>query len=218
MVTPRYGLTESRRGRAPDKRLAPRACSPPGSSAVGLEPVASRPVIKTTRSRNGSSGFVIKENSKLEPSCSGLQYPGAAPCGCQMPTKRLTEPGPAAVWRRGVWAGSIDSRKGKAKVTPQPRRNVLLGMCFLAINIYLSSAIFSPQKGTKMTHFALCLLCNKAATFSFLDKVFGAAHSPPRRGGVSATSKTMDPFRFVVDGVVSSARLRRPAELTTNSA
>src|SRR5881628_1298302 len=34
------------------------------------------------------------------------------------------------------------------------------------------------------------LLCNKDATFSFLDKVFGTAHSPPRRGGVSATSKT----------------------------
>ena len=33
------------------------------------------------------------------------------------------------------------------------------------------------------------LLCNNAATFSFLDKVFGAAHSPPGRGGVSATSK-----------------------------
>jgi len=33
------------------------------------------------------------------------------------------------------------------------------------------------------------LLCNNAATFSFLDKVFGAAHSPPSRGGVSATSK-----------------------------
>src|SRR6266581_3124668 len=64
----------------------------------------------------------------------------------------------------------------------------------------------------------MCLLCNKVATFSFLDKVFGAAHSPPRRGGVSATSKTMDPFRFVADGVVSSARLRRPAELTTNTA
>src|SRR5213594_479668 len=28
----------------------------------------------------------------------------------------------------------------------------------------------------------------------------------------------MDPFRFVADGVVSSARLRRPAELTTITA
>ena len=61
-------------------------------------------------------------------------------------------------------------------------------------------------------------MCNKDATFSFLDKVFGTAHSPPRRGGVSATSKPKDPFRFVADGVVSSARLRRPAELTTITA
>src|SRR5213593_2893277 len=34
------------------------------------------------------------------------------------------------------------------------------------------------------------LLCNKDAIYSFLDKVFGTAHSPPRRGEVSATSKT----------------------------
>src|SRR5437870_2510650 len=91
--------------------------------------------MRTTRSRNGTSSFVIKENSKLEPSCKGLQYPGAAPCGCQMPTKRLTESGPAAVWRNGVCAGSIDSRKGKANVTPQPCRNVRRGMCFFVINI-----------------------------------------------------------------------------------
>src|SRR5437867_9470696 len=30
---------------------------------------------------------------------------------------------------------------------------------------------------------------NKVATFSFLDKVFRRAHSPPLRGGESATSK-----------------------------
>jgi len=30
----------------------------------------------------------------------GIWHPhGAAPCGCHMPTKRLTEFGPAAVWR-----------------------------------------------------------------------------------------------------------------------
>src|SRR2546426_7426448 len=39
-----------------------------------------------------------------------------------------------------------------------------------------------PQKAQKNPTF-LCLLCNKAATFSFLDKVFRRAHSPPRRGG-----------------------------------
>src|SRR5881296_1928273 len=58
-------------------------------------------------------------------------------------------------------------------------------------------------------------MCNKAATLVFWTK-FSVQHTPPRRGGVSATSKTMDPFRFIADGVVSSARLRRPAELTTN--
>ncbi len=61
-------------------------------------------------------------------------------------------------------------------------------------------------------------MCNKDTTFNFFGQSFGPAHSPPRRGGVSATSKTMDPFRFGADGVVSSARLRRPAELTTITA
>src|SRR5215510_15026535 len=52
-----------------------------------------------------------------------------------MPTNRLTEFGPAAVWRWGVCAGSIDSRNGKATVTPTPWRNVRRGMCFLVMNI-----------------------------------------------------------------------------------
>src|SRR5438128_2291793 len=56
-----------------------------------------------------------------------------------MPTKRRTEPGFAAVWRKGVCAGSIDSRSGKPNVTPQPRRNVRRGICFLVMNIYLAS-------------------------------------------------------------------------------
>ena len=67
------------------------------------------------------------------------QYPGAAPWGCQMPTKRFVAPGAAAVWRRGVCAGSIDSRNGKAKVVPTPRRNVRRGICFLVMNIYQAS-------------------------------------------------------------------------------
>src|SRR5438093_5513345 len=50
---------------------------------------------------------------------------------------------------------------------------------------------------------------NPAPRFG-LDKIYIA--------GVSATSKTMDPFRFVADGVFSSARLRRPDELTTITA
>ena len=62
-------------------------------------------MIKVTRLRNGSRGFVMKEKSKFAPSCSGLQYPGAAPCGCQMPRNRRT--GAAAVFFRRVCAGTM---------------------------------------------------------------------------------------------------------------
>src|SRR5207248_10623272 len=58
---------------------------------------------------------------------------GAAPCGCQMPTKRRT--GAAAVRRSGVTAGTIDSSNGSASVTPAPRRNVRRGMCFFVMNM-----------------------------------------------------------------------------------
>src|SRR5437773_5778793 len=63
-----------------------------------------------------------------------------------MPTKRRTAPGFAAVWRKGVCAGSIDSRSGKPNVTPQPRRNVRRGICFLVMNIYLASGILSHKE------------------------------------------------------------------------
>src|SRR6516162_4399483 len=114
IVTPKEGLTAFLRGRTPDKRTAPRAWSPPGSSVVAMASGRSSPEMRTTRSRNGSSGLVIDEKSKLEPSCKGLQYPGAAPCGCQIPTKRFT--GLAEVWRKGVCAGTIESSSGKATV------------------------------------------------------------------------------------------------------
>src|SRR5215813_9795453 len=52
-----------------------------------------------------------------------------------MPRNRLTAPGAAAVLLKGVWAGSMDSRKGKAKVVPTPRRNVRRGMCFFVMTI-----------------------------------------------------------------------------------
>src|SRR5262249_49158217 len=92
--------------------------------------------MSTTRLRNGSSGLGMNENSKSRPSVSGLQYPGDAPCGCQMPTNRLT--GDAAVSRSGVSAGTIDSSKGSAKVTPAPPSNVPRGIYRFEMNITLS--------------------------------------------------------------------------------
>ena len=145
---PRNGLTAFRRGRAPERSTAPRAWSPPGSSVVAIASGMSSPLISTTRLRNGSSGLVMYENSKFFPSWSGLQYPGAAPCGCQMPTKRRM--GAAAVDRRGVSAGTIDSSSGRASVTPAPRRNVRRCMCFLAMNIVLAlvgAAFRRPKAG-----------------------------------------------------------------------
>src|SRR5262245_60757853 len=52
-----------------------------------------------------------------------------------MPRNRLTDPGAAAVLLSGVCAGSMDSRKGRASVTPAPRRNVRRGMNFFVMSI-----------------------------------------------------------------------------------
>src|SRR3989442_5916142 len=43
----------------------------------------------------------------------------------------------AAVCRNGVAAGTIDSRKGKAIVTPAPVRNVRRDRCFFVMNAIL---------------------------------------------------------------------------------
>src|SRR5213592_4649864 len=69
-----------------------------------------------------------------------------------------------------------------------------------------------PQKAQKT------FLCNKAATFSFLDKVFWRAHSPPRRGGVSATSKKWIRSDLSRTGWSVRRPFERPAELTTITA
>src|SRR5438552_3570083 len=76
---------------------------------------------------------MIIGNSKPVPSLFGTQYPGAIPCGTKMPTNR--DFGLAAVLLNGVCAGTIESSIGNASVTPTPRRNALLGMCFLVMNI-----------------------------------------------------------------------------------
>src|SRR5262245_8141560 len=93
-------------------------------------------------SRNGSSGFVMTEKSKSRPTFSGLQKPGAAPCGTKTPVKRFF--GTAAVLPSGVCAGSIASRNGIASTTPAPRRNVRRGMYFLVMN-----ALMQPPRNLR---------------------------------------------------------------------
>src|ERR1700741_3002753 len=65
-----------------------------------------------------------------------------------MPTKRRT--GAAAVIRVGVSAGSIDSRRGRASVTPAPRRNVRRAMCFFETNICQPPARQLPTSNSQL--------------------------------------------------------------------
>src|SRR5712691_1293554 len=75
------------------------------------------------------------------PACSGTQYPGAIPCGKNMPTTRPLE-GAAAVCARAVAAGTIASSNGSAKVTPAPLRNIRRGICFFETNM-LAAPLFT---------------------------------------------------------------------------
>ena len=64
--------------------------------------------------------------AKSRPTVSGIQKPGAAPCGTKIPVKRV---GAGAAACNGVAAGVIDSSSGNATVAPIPRRNVRRGRC-----------------------------------------------------------------------------------------
>ena len=78
------------------------------------------------------------------------------------------------------------------------------------------------QKAQK-EFFLCCLLCFPFCVTMLQLLVFWTEFSGQHipllaEEGCPRHPKTMDPFRFVADGVVSSARLRRPAELTTITA
>jgi hypothetical protein len=56
-----------------------------------------------------------------------------------MKTKPRRRTGFAAVFARGVAAGTIDSNKGSAREAPIPRRNVRRGIAFFVMIIRLFS-------------------------------------------------------------------------------
>src|SRR5206468_6903884 len=82
----------------------------------------------------------------------------------------------------------------------------------------VSAQFTNRHKKPNVVPFQATLLCNKAATFSFLDKVFRRAYSPPRRGGVSATSKKWIRSDLSRTGWSVRRPFERPAELTTITA
>src|ERR1700735_3119043 len=53
----------------------------------------------------------------------------------------------AAVFASGVWAGTMESSKGRASVTPIPRKNVRRGKCFLVMNIVSRLSICFSSAG-----------------------------------------------------------------------
>src|SRR5713226_10636733 len=57
-----------------------------------------------------------------------------------MPTKRGAL-GVAAALAKGARAGIIDSRNGKASVTPAPRKTARREMCFCVMNIFYAPSI-----------------------------------------------------------------------------
>src|SRR6266571_8900361 len=65
----------------------------------------------------------------------------------------------AAVCLNGVAAGSMDSRKGKAMVTPAPVRNVLRERCFFVMNAMsaASRGVFTPHLFRSLLNFHLFL-------------------------------------------------------------
>src|SRR5437868_1870121 len=82
------------------------------------------------------------------PSCSGTQSPGAIPCGKKIPMNRLL--GTAAVCASNVAAGIIESRSGKARVMPAPRRNVLRLMCLLEMYIACCPSLVAPARNGRV--------------------------------------------------------------------
>src|SRR5436309_14616333 len=99
-----------------------------------------KPLKITAWFTKGSSGFQLNGSvAGSAPTFSGTQYPGAMPCGTKQPTNRGF--GFAAVCASAVAAGTIASRSGNASVAPAPRRIVRREMCFLDMNMVVSSNV-----------------------------------------------------------------------------
>src|SRR5262245_25244787 len=99
--------------------------------------LCARLLTTTTWFLYGSSGARIGE-SLSGPSSVGVQFDITAPCG--MKHSPIFIRGLATVFANGVWAGTMDSNKGRESVTPTPRMNVRRDRCFLVMKL-----IWSPS-------------------------------------------------------------------------
>ena len=79
--------------------------------------------------------------SRLPSVVFGVQLSMTQPLGRYTPPKRRGDR--AGDCARGVMAGAIDSRNGRATAAPIPRRNVRRGNDFLAMTIFEISSQFA---------------------------------------------------------------------------
>src|SRR5438093_11181785 len=78
------------------------------------------------------------------------QYVGDQPCGAKTVARRVF--GVAAEAAKPVNAGTIDSRKGNASVTPAPRRKVRRGMAVWVRYIVKSDPFSGPPALSRPPH------------------------------------------------------------------
>src|SRR5690349_2943859 len=110
-----------------------------------MDAVASRPLNTVIVSFQESSGFSTKGSSVSGPSASIFQYSGAQPWALKMPTKRGAL-GATSARARGASAGIIESRSGRARETPAPRRSVRREMCLRVMNMLLTGHLDGPLR------------------------------------------------------------------------
>ncbi len=119
------------RGLMPVRYAAATQWSDPVVPSGGSADFAHSPLRTTAWSFTGSSDSRMYGSlSGSAPSTCGSQWPGAMPCGKNMPTNRGF--GCAAVCASEL-AGIIASSSGSASVTPVLRRNRRRGMCFFVM-------------------------------------------------------------------------------------
>src|SRR5215467_3265948 len=70
--------------------------------------------------------------------------------------------GAAAVWRRGVCAGTIDSSSGRDIEAPSPRNTVRLDRCFFVINIMplLTFSLYRSAARRRLYSLFKCIVCD----------------------------------------------------------
>ena len=93
--------------------------------------------------RNGSSGFITRENSKPAPAPFGVQSGIVMPFGTYVKPRRTGRP-----WKRAAAnAGVIASSMGSAMTAPTPLRKLRRGRCVRVTIMVCSQPFVTGREG-----------------------------------------------------------------------